>query len=64
MKYTVYCGDAQQLFVFGAVWTDIELLEQFNKLFQQVEVAPGLVLQDENGKQWKPKMVFKLEPVT
>lgn len=63
MKYTVHCGDVHQVFAFDSVWTDVTLRKRLGELLRRIEIAPGLVLQDETGKLWKPRVVVELEPV-
>jgi hypothetical protein len=64
MKYTVHCGDVHQVFAFESAWTGEMLNKRFDQLLRRVEVAPGLVLRDENGKLWRPRVAIELDPVT
>jgi hypothetical protein len=61
MRYTVHCGDVHQVFEFGSAWTDSMLRKRFEQLLHRVEVAPGLVLQDEHGKLSRLRVVAELE---
>ena len=61
-RYVVHCGDVRQTFAYGSKWTDTALRKKLAELLQRVEVAPGLILQDEAGKLWKLKVILELEP--
>lgn len=62
MKYIVHCGDVHQVFAYDSTWTDTALRRRLEQLVRKVEIAPGLLLLDENKKLWKLRISVDLEP--
>lgn len=65
----VYVGDGHQYFSKDSEYALSYLRQVFRKRIKQcenckepIEVFPGLVLQDSNGRFWKPKLEVQLIP--
>lgn len=63
-KYVVHCGDVHQAFAFDSQWDERSLYKKLVELQRRIDFVPGLVLQDENGNFWKPRLVVHLQKVT
>lgn len=67
-KYLVHCGDATFYFQFGRLYSLSYLKQVFKRtvnrrLFDDIDLFPGLILRDGSGKLWKPEVQVKLVPV-
>ena len=62
-RYVVHCGDVHQAFTFNSKWADKVLYKRLAELLQRVDFAPGLILRDEHGNLWKPKLEVWLEQI-
>lgn len=68
--FTIYCGDAHHRITFNdrrKPWKLSVLMSKLNFLLRNWEVEnffPGLVVQDEEGQLWKPKLRVDLVAYT
>jgi len=63
-RYVVHCGDAHQAFTFNSKWDEKSLYQKLVELQRRIDFVPGMVLQDENGGFWKPRLVVHLQRFT
>lgn len=67
--FKVRVGDTTYYFAANKLYQDSYLRQVFKKKIQQchscanpIELFPGLVLEDEKGKLWKPELQVHLVP--
>ena len=68
--FQVYVGDTTLYFMQGKLYQESRLRRIFRKKIRQchrcafdIELFPGLVLQDGEGNLWKPELQVHLVPV-
>jgi len=62
-KYVVHCEDITQMFTYDSQWNEKSLYKRLVELQRRIDFVPGLVLQDENGMLWKPRLVVQLQRI-
>ena len=64
-RYVVHCGDSTFYFQYGRMYRLSYLKQVFEKminrrLFDDIDLFPGLILRDGKGRLWKPEVQVKL----
>lgn len=62
-QYVVHTGDTSYYFEHGREYKASYLKQVFRKRTEQIELFPGLILEDEDGNLFKPLLQVTLVPV-